>query len=127
MSEARGTGGGKRKPTLLGDELQQYLQHSGLDEQVAAAAVVPEWEERVGPAIAAVTAPVRVSRGVLLVAVGTSAWLMELKLMEREILRRINDGRQRGRIERIRFVMRGDEDSPEEPEKTRRGRQPRRS
>jgi hypothetical protein len=30
---------------------------------------------------------------------------MELRLMEREILRRLNEGRERGRIERIRFVM----------------------
>jgi hypothetical protein len=30
---------------------------------------------------------------------------MELRMMEREILRALNEGRTRGRIERIRFVM----------------------
>jgi hypothetical protein len=60
--------------------------------------------------------PVRVSRGTMIVAVRTSGWLMELRLMEREILGRINEGRARGRIERIRFVMSGDEDAPEQPE-----------
>jgi predicted nucleic acid-binding Zn ribbon protein len=49
----------------------------------------------VGEAIAAVTVPVRVSHGTLVVAVRTSAWLMELRLMEREILRRLNEGRPR--------------------------------
>jgi predicted nucleic acid-binding Zn ribbon protein len=111
----------KEKPVRLGDALQSYLRESGLDERVEEAAVLPEWDERVGAAIAAVTVPVRVSRGTMLVAVRSSGWLMELKLMEREILRRINEGRSRGRIERIRFVMSGDEESPDEPEPGPRG------
>jgi predicted nucleic acid-binding Zn ribbon protein len=89
----------------VGDALQKFLRTSGLEERVEEATILPEWEERVGPAIAAVTTPQSVSRGTLVVAVRTSAWLMELKLMERDIVRRLNDGRSRGRIERIRFVM----------------------
>lgn len=113
----------KNRPAKLGDALQDYLRDSGLDERIEQAAVVPEWEQLVGDAIAAVTVPVRVSRGTLLVAVRTSTWLMELRLMERDILRRVNEGRGRGRIERIRFVMTGDEDAPEPPEpRSRRGR-----
>ncbi|HSJ24504.1 MAG TPA: DUF721 domain-containing protein [Longimicrobiales bacterium] len=114
----------KNRPEKLGDALQEYLRDSGLEERIEEANVVPEWEERVGAAIAAVTVPVRVSRGTLLVAVRTSGWLMELRLMERDILQRINDGRDRGRIQRIRFVMTGDEDAPEppEPRARRRGR-----
>jgi hypothetical protein len=38
---------------------------------------------------------------------------MELHMMEREIVRRLNDGRDKGRIERIRFLMSGDGGSPE--------------
>ena len=48
---------------------------------------------------------------VLLVAVRTSAWLMELRLMEREILRNLNQGRSRGQIQKIRFLM-ADEPGP---------------
>ena len=105
---------GRKKPEKLGDALQSYLRDSGLDERVEEAGIVPEWADRVGEAITAVTTPLRTSRGTLLVAVRTSAWLMELRLMEREILRRINEGRERGRIERIRFIMAGEED-PGEP------------
>jgi predicted nucleic acid-binding Zn ribbon protein len=106
----------KEKPARLGDALQEYLRKSGLDERIEEAAVLPDWEDRVGAAIAAVTAPVRVSHGTMIVAVRTSGWLMELRLMEREILRRLNEGRQLGRIDRIRFVMTGDEDKPADPE-----------
>jgi predicted nucleic acid-binding Zn ribbon protein len=93
------------KSTRLGEELQRYLERSGIAERIEQAAVVPEWPERVGPAIAAATRPLRVDAGVLFVAVRSSAWMMELELMKREILARLNAGRGRGRIERIRFVL----------------------
>ena len=51
------------------------------------------------------TRPLRVSRGTLFVAVRSSAWLMELRRMEGEILRCLNEGRERGRIDKVRFVM----------------------
>jgi predicted nucleic acid-binding Zn ribbon protein len=113
--------GKKKEPTKLGDALQSYLRDSGLDERVEEATIVPEWGARVGAAIAAVTVPLRVSRGTLLVTVRTSTWLMELRLMEREILRRLNEGRERGRIERIRFLMAGDDEPDEGREPHGRG------
>jgi predicted nucleic acid-binding Zn ribbon protein len=96
----------KNRPTKVGDALQEYLRSAGLEERLEEAGVVPEWPERVGPAIAAVTEPLRTSAaGVLVVAVRSSAWMSELKLMEREIIRRLNEGRTKGRIQQIRFVM----------------------
>src|SRR5690606_16513837 len=96
------------KPIRLGDALRTFLEESKVGERLEEATVVPEWAVRVGTRSAAVTAPRRVSRSTLLVAVCSSAWRMELRLMEREIVRRRNEGRQRGRIEKIRFVMSGD-------------------
>ncbi|NJD10055.1 MAG: DUF721 domain-containing protein [Gemmatimonadetes bacterium] len=96
----------KNRPVKVSDALREYLKGAGLEERLEEAAVLPEWADRVGPAIAAVTEPLRTSAaGVLVVAVRSSAWLSELKLMEREIIRRLNEGRARGRIQRIRFVM----------------------
>lgn len=94
-----------RGPLRVREALQQYLADSGIGERIDEAGVLPEWEERVGAAIAAVTTPLRVSHGTLVVAVRSSAWLMELKLMERDIVGRLNEGRQRGRIQAVRFVM----------------------
>ncbi|MGD8277180.1 MAG: DUF721 domain-containing protein [Gemmatimonadota bacterium] len=95
----------KKRFTRLADALAGYLKASGLEERFEEAAVVPEWAERVGPAIAAVTTPLSVSHGTLRVGVRSSAWLSELHLVEREIVRRLNAGRARGRINRIRFVQ----------------------
>jgi predicted nucleic acid-binding Zn ribbon protein len=101
--------GNARGPLRVSEALQKYLTDSGIGERIEEASVLPEWAERVGVAIAAVTMPLRVSHGTLVVGVRSSAWLMELKLMEREILRRLNEGRAKGRIDGIRFVM-GDAD-----------------
>ncbi len=93
------------KPMKVGEALKEYLTRSQVGERMQEATIVPEWAERVGQRIAAVTTPLRVSRGTLFVAVRSSAWLMELRLMEGEILRRLNEGRESGRIAKIRFVM----------------------
>lgn len=93
------------KPLKVAEALAGYLKRAGLAERIEEAAAVPDWDSRVGPEIAAVTRPVTVSSGQLVVAVRSSAWLMELKLMERQILTRVNAGRTKGRIDGIRFVM----------------------
>jgi predicted nucleic acid-binding Zn ribbon protein len=96
----------KRKaPAQLGEALQAFLQQTEVGQRIEEALVVPEWAERVGPAIAAVTMPLRVTRGTLLVGVRSSAWLMELTLMEGDIVGRLNRGRERGKISKIRFQM----------------------
>ncbi len=45
------------------------------------------------------------SGSVLIVEVRSSAWLNELDMMKDEILRRLNEGRDEGRIEAIRLVL----------------------
>jgi len=95
------------KPQAVGDLLSRFLDRSGLGPRIEAAAVIPEWAERVGPQIAAVTEPLRVSEGTLVVAVRSSAWMMELNLMKSELMRHVNAGQRGGRIEQIIFVMAG--------------------
>jgi predicted nucleic acid-binding Zn ribbon protein len=116
----------KKRFTSLAEALAGYLRDSGLEERFEEAAVVPEWAERVGPAIAAVTTPLSVSHGTLRVAVRSSAWLAELHLVEREIVRRLNAGRARGRIQQIRFVQAetGDPDAGRPGGEGARGGQP---
>ena len=94
-------------PQLIGELIPQYLHRKGLAAKVEAASVVPEWEDLVGPHIAAVTTPVRVSDGTLFVAVTTSAWMMELSLMKGDLMRRLNAGKREGRIEQLVFLMAG--------------------
>lgn len=92
-------------PKLVGDLVGRFLEKRGLTAKVEAASVVPEWPELVGPGISAVTRPLRVSEGVLFVAVSSSPWMMELNMMKGDIMRRINAGKRQGRIQQVVFVM----------------------
>ncbi len=113
------SGPGRKGPTAVHEVLKQYLRSAGLEERVEEASAVPEWAERVGPAIAAVTSPLRASAGTLVVAVRSSPWLMELRLMESQILQQLNRGRKHGKFTRIRFVMAESDGGPKTPERPR--------
>jgi predicted nucleic acid-binding Zn ribbon protein len=108
------------RPVRVAEALAGYLARSGLGDRFEEAATVDDWAERVGDRIAAVTEPLHVNGGVLLVGVRSSAWLMELRMMEKEIRRRLNEDRTKGRIARIRFVMEGEEPGAPEPRGWRR-------
>ena len=92
----------------LSDALSKFLDESGLGERVEQAAIIPEWPSLVGPKIAEVTAPLSITAdGTLVVAVTTHAWMTELSLMEPELLRALNAGREaRSAVRRIRWLLR---------------------
>jgi predicted nucleic acid-binding Zn ribbon protein len=96
-----GSGG----PEKVGELLGGFLEKVGLREAVLRAEVVEEWRERVGEAIGKVTRAQGVRDTTLIVEVRSSGWLMELNLMKDEILRKVNEDREEGLIERIVFVL----------------------
>ena len=93
------------KPDLVGDLLPGLFHKLGVAVEVERQEALERWEGVVGERIAAVTRATAVSRGVLFVKVVSSAWLTELNLMRHDILRRLNAGRGKGRIERIVFTL----------------------
>ncbi|MEJ2319888.1 MAG: DUF721 domain-containing protein [Gemmatimonadales bacterium] len=105
-SERLGRERGER-PEAVGDLVPGLLDRLGVSERVERAGVALDWEELVGPHISRVTVGTRVSGRTLFVEVISAAWLSELNMMRHELLRRINAGRRRGRIEKIVFVQAG--------------------
>ena len=108
----------REKPMRVAEALAGYLRKSGLGDRLDEVSAVDEWPEKVGDRIAAVTEPLHVANGVLFVGVRSSAWLMELRMMEADVRRRLNEDRTKGRIEKIRFVMEGGEE-PRGPRRPR--------
>lgn len=105
MSRVRGGG-----PERAGSILAGLLRSRGLERALERARVIPEWEERVGSEIARVAKPTGFDRAVLFVEVRSSAWMMELQMMERRLLSRLNEGRTAA-FERIVFrLAAGDSD-----------------
>ena len=96
----------KRTPAKLGDVLASVLQHAGLTDRVAQAAVIPEWPSLVGPQIAAVTEPLLLQQdGTLVVMVKTHAWMQELTFLEPELLRSLNRDTSRPPVRRLRWML----------------------
>ncbi len=94
------------KPTRLGDVVPDVLDQSGLAERLEQAAVIVHWTAIVGREIAKVTEPISIDRkGVLTVAVTSSAWMTELSMMAPELLRVINEKAGSRKVERIRWRL----------------------
>jgi predicted nucleic acid-binding Zn ribbon protein len=97
----------KRRPARLGDVVASVLQHAGLSDRVAQAAVIPEWPTLVGPQIAGVTEPLLLQQdGTLVVMVKTHAWMQELSLLEPELLRSLNRDPARPPVLKLRWMLR---------------------
>lgn len=89
----------------LGEVLGRFLQERGLAAALERQGAVTEWPAVVGEAVSRVTRPRGVTGSTLVVEVCSSAWLMELNLMKREILERLNQGRPDAPIEKLVFVL----------------------
>jgi predicted nucleic acid-binding Zn ribbon protein len=95
----------KARPEKIGGLVDTTFAHLGIAEKVERASVVADWEELVGDHIARVASPVRVQGETLFVEVESASWRMELAMMRPQLMRKLNAGKRRGRIERIVFVQ----------------------
>ncbi len=89
----------------VGAVVDAVLRARGLAENVERASVVPEWPELVGPEVARVATPTGFERETLFVEVSSSAWMMELEMLERRILAKLNAGRRHGKFRKIVFRL----------------------
>jgi predicted nucleic acid-binding Zn ribbon protein len=99
------SGGRKIRPERVGGLIENLFARLGIAEKVERASVVADWEELVGAHIARVARPVRVQGDTLFVEVESASWRMELSMMRPQLMRKLNAGKRRGRIERIVFVQ----------------------
>lgn len=99
--------GGKVRPEPVGGTVAALLERLGIAEQVERARAVADWDEIVGPRIARATGQVRMDGDTLFVEVESASWMQELNMMRHEILRRLNAGREKGRVEKIVFLQGG--------------------
>jgi predicted nucleic acid-binding Zn ribbon protein len=92
------------RPERVQDLLGGFLESAGIAEDQARQSVLEEWGGVVGPRIAEVTRARSVADATLVVEVRSSPWLMELNMMKREILRRLNEDRTVP-VEKLVFVL----------------------
>ena len=95
----------KARHEKVGGLIETMFARLGIAEKVERASVVAEWEELVGSHIARVARPLRVQGDTLFVEVESASWRRELAMMRPQLMRKLNAGKRRGRIERIVFVQ----------------------
>jgi predicted nucleic acid-binding Zn ribbon protein len=97
-------------PTRVGDLLDEQLGKKGLGLQIQRIGALEVWSAAVGAKISDVTEAKTVVASTLFVEVRSSAWLMELSLMRRALLGRVNaELGGEGTIDRIVLtLMEGD-------------------
>ncbi len=98
------------RPEPISGMVGALLRRWGIAERVERAKVVGEWDEIVGPEIAEATGHVRIDGSTLFVEVRSASWMQELNMMRHQILRRLNAGRESGRVEKIVFLQGGRSD-----------------
>jgi predicted nucleic acid-binding Zn ribbon protein len=97
----------RTRPERVDAVINNFLRTSGLAPRVTQATVIAEWPRLVGPQVAAVTEPLRVTaNGTLFVAVNSNPWMAELSLLEPRLLVAINRDTSRPPVKRIRWQAR---------------------
>jgi predicted nucleic acid-binding Zn ribbon protein len=82
----------KRGPMAIGEAMKGYLSRAGLKDRLEQSGVIEDWAGLVGPQIARVTEPERVTKdGTLYVRVASAAWMQELQLMTPTVLARLRE------------------------------------
>lgn len=101
----RRRGGRSERPEPIGGLVERILERLGVADRVARERTASRWEEVVGPEIARHARRARVDGTTLFVEVDSAAWMTELDMMRRRLLESLNEGRERGRIEKIVFLQ----------------------
>jgi predicted nucleic acid-binding Zn ribbon protein len=92
-------------PEKIGALLAGVLEKHGVREQVRRMEVIDLWPEIVGSDLAKVTRARGVEDATLFVSVRSSAWLMELNMMKRDFLERVNERLDDAPFERVVFAL----------------------
>ena len=89
--------------------VEGILEKHGVRQQVRRMEVLELWGEIVGDDLAKVTRAKGVEDRTLFVEVRSSAWLMELNMMKRDFLERVNERIEDAPFERVVFALAGTE------------------
>jgi predicted nucleic acid-binding Zn ribbon protein len=93
-----------RDPKLLGDQLDSLLVDRGWQVDVAVGSVMGRWPQIVGDEVAQHCTPVTFEAGVLTVRADSTAWMVQLQLLEASIMGRLEAETGKGTVTALRIV-----------------------
>ncbi len=93
-------------PRRVAESLDDVARSLGGPPATALAALFGSWGEIVGPAIAAHSRPLSLSRGALAIAVDEPGWATQLTYLEADLLRRLDEALGAGVVTRVTVRVR---------------------
>ncbi|MDU0313699.1 DciA family protein [Phycicoccus sp. M110.8] len=93
-----------RDPLLLGDQMDRLLVDRGWQVDVAVGSVMGRWPQIVGDQVAQHCTPVTFEGGVLTVRADSTAWTVQLTLLESSIMERIEAESGKGTVSALKIV-----------------------
>ncbi len=79
------------EPTAFGAAIEELLADRGWSGDATVAAVTSNWEQTVGPELAAHCQPVSLRSGVLTISAESTAWATQIRLLQRQLVARIDE------------------------------------
>jgi hypothetical protein len=105
-------------PAQISDLVPATLRSIGLQDRLWLHQLTDQWVELLGPTLSRHARPGEIVRAALTIYVDHSAWLNELRLQQRHVLKKLQDAVGRERIQRIRLQLDPDLDHLRPPPKT---------
>jgi predicted nucleic acid-binding Zn ribbon protein len=93
-----------REPVTAGSSLDGMLKQFSWDAELSQAELFASWEKLVGQVNAQNSSPENLDKGLLVVRCKSTAWATQLRLMQVQILEKINVEFPSLKIESIKFV-----------------------
>ncbi|HEV7194932.1 MAG TPA: DciA family protein [Pedococcus sp.] len=93
-----------RDPQLLGDQLDRMMVDRGWEVDVAVGSVMGRWPAIVGPEVAQHCTPVTFEFGVLTVRADSTAWMVQLQLLEATVMGRLEGEAGKGTVTALKIV-----------------------
>ncbi len=82
---------GKKKETPIGDIIPDVLRRMGVKKRLSEGALVREWPEIVGEALARRSSVRDLRDGVLFIEAQNNVWMQEINFLQKRILAKIRD------------------------------------
>jgi predicted nucleic acid-binding Zn ribbon protein len=93
--------GEERVPRRVGESLDRVASALGVTRATTLTSVFASWPELVGPSVAEHATPRSLRGGTLVVAVDDPSWATQLRWLEADLLRRLEDALGAGQVDRI--------------------------
>ena len=93
-----------RDPELLGEQMDRLLAERGWKVDVAVGSVMGRWPDIVGAEVAQHCTPVTFESGILTVRTDSTAWMVQLQLLESSIMGRLEGEVGKGTVTALKIV-----------------------